>query len=134
MTNQKEQNKRKNQISLIMAILGLIVCIIVIIWLFFPGGGNDSPTPTPDPPQPDAVARDYWTIEFMFSAAEFENIYLKKVSVNDEGKIARVESFHPTDYTVREEFVYKNGRRKLCGFSRRQSRPDRSGRCGDCPS
>ena len=78
MTNQKEQNKRKNQISLIMAILGLIVCIIVIIWLFFPGGGNDSPTPTPDPPQPDAVARDYWTIEFMFSAAEFENIYLKR--------------------------------------------------------
>lgn len=99
-----------------MAILGLIVCIIVIIWLFFPGGGNDSPTPTPDPPQPDAVAREYWTVEFMFSAAEFENIYLKKVSVNDEGKIARVESFHPTNYTVREEFVYKNGRLKTSSY------------------
>ena len=104
MKNTHENTKTKNNVSLIIAILGVIVCLVFIVMMFH--GGNDGYL---DPPDDREIAREYWTAELQFYAGDLKSPYLKKISVDEDGNVLRIESKHPKKPNARKIFFYKNG-------------------------
>ena len=102
MKNEQTSIKRKNIISLTLSIIGVIVCLIFIIILMIPRAKNDEPKPE--------ISRVYWTIELEFYAYYTELPLLKRVSLNGDEEITRIESINPSATNLREDHFYKRGK------------------------
>lgn len=110
MKNTRENTKTKNTSSLIIAIVGVIVCLVFMVLMMLPDNKNDTPIPMPTPNPSPTAAREYWTVELNFSGSYMTTPYLKKVSENKDGKIVKIESINITKKNVREYFYYKKGK------------------------